>query len=131
MVTDVWLPADLADTLTESALYRAPLYELLSDAGVVADRVRHEITAEIAGPRIAQLLDTAIGAAVAARQPPGIRGRRAASPPVSPVIAEPQPGADESVGGRTGRRRRSDHRPRRAPGPALTNESYTGTNRPA
>jgi GntR family transcriptional regulator len=64
MVTDVWLPAQLTDTLTESALHRAPLYELLSDAGVVADRVRHEITAEIAGPRNAELLDTAIGAAL-------------------------------------------------------------------
>ena len=28
------------------------------------DRVQHEITAEIAGPRNAQLLDTAIGAAL-------------------------------------------------------------------
>jgi GntR family transcriptional regulator len=64
MMTDVWLPAQLTDTLTESALHRAPLYELLSDAGVVADRVRHEITAEIAGPRNAELLDTAIGAAL-------------------------------------------------------------------
>jgi GntR family transcriptional regulator len=40
------------------------LYEMLSDNGIVADRVRHEITAEIAGPRNAQLLDTAIGAAL-------------------------------------------------------------------
>jgi GntR family transcriptional regulator len=64
MVTDVWLPAALGDTLTEAALRRAPLYELLSDAGVVIDRVRHEITAEIAGPRNAQLLDTPIGAAL-------------------------------------------------------------------
>jgi GntR family transcriptional regulator len=64
MVTDVWLPPGLADTLTEAALRRAPLYELLSDNGIVADRVRHEITAEIAGPRNAQLLDTAIGAAL-------------------------------------------------------------------
>jgi GntR family transcriptional regulator len=64
MVTEAWLPEELADTLTESALRRAPLYELLSDAGVVADRVRHEITAEIAGPRNAHLLDTAIGAAL-------------------------------------------------------------------
>ena len=64
MVTDAWLPAQLADTLTESALRRVPLYELLADAGVVADRVRHEITAEIAGPRNAHLLDTAIGAAL-------------------------------------------------------------------
>ena len=64
MVTEAWLPAQLADTVTESALRRAPLYELLSDVGVVADRVRHEITAEIAGPRNARLLDTAIGAAL-------------------------------------------------------------------
>ena len=51
MVTDAWLPADLAGTLTESALRRAPLYQLLSDAGIAVDRMRHEITAEIAGPR--------------------------------------------------------------------------------
>ena len=62
MVTDAWLPAQMADALTESALRRAPLYQLLSDAGIVVDRVRHEITAEIAGPRNAHLLDTAIGA---------------------------------------------------------------------
>jgi len=64
MVTDAWLPVGLADTLTESALRRTPLYELLPDAGIRVDRVRHEITAEIAGPRNAQLLDTAIGAAL-------------------------------------------------------------------
>ncbi len=62
MVTDAWLPGELADVLTESALRRTPLYELLSGAGVTVDRVRHEITAEIAGPRNAGLLDTAIGA---------------------------------------------------------------------
>ena len=50
--------------MTESALLRAPLYELLSDAGISVDRVQHEITAEIAGPRNAHLLDTAIGAAL-------------------------------------------------------------------
>ena len=64
MVTDAWLPAQMADVLTETALRRAPLYQLLSDAGIVVDRVRHEITAEIAGPRNARLLDTAIGAAL-------------------------------------------------------------------
>jgi GntR family transcriptional regulator len=64
IVTDAWLPEQLADTLTESALLRAPLYELLPEAGVVVDRVQHEITAEIAGPRNARLLDTAIGAAL-------------------------------------------------------------------
>lgn len=64
IVSDVWLPAELTDTLTEAALRTAPLYELVKRTGVVVDRVRHEITAEIAGPRYAQLLDTAIGAAL-------------------------------------------------------------------
>ncbi|OBA62290.1 GntR family transcriptional regulator [Mycobacterium sp. 1100029.7] len=64
MVTDAWLPNGLADRLTESVLRREPLYELLSDAGVVVERMRHEITAEIAGPRYARLLGTAIGTAL-------------------------------------------------------------------
>jgi GntR family transcriptional regulator len=64
MVTEAWLPADLAGTLTTSALRHTPLYELLSAAGVVIDRMQHEITAEIAGPRNAQLLNTAIGSAL-------------------------------------------------------------------
>ncbi len=64
MVTEAWLPVDLADTLTSSALRRNPLYELLSGAGLVIDRMQHEITAEIAGPRNARLLNTAIGSAL-------------------------------------------------------------------
>ena len=64
MVTEVWLPTDLADMLTKSALRRTPLYELLAAAGVVVDRMQHEITAEIAGPRNAHLLNTAIGSAL-------------------------------------------------------------------
>ena len=55
MVTDAWLPPELAPVLTERALRRAPLYELLSANGVAVDRVRHEITAEIAGPPNGQL----------------------------------------------------------------------------
>ena len=64
MVTEAWLPTDLADMLTTSALRRKPLYELLSTAGVVIDRMQHEVTAEIAGPRNARLLNTAIGSAL-------------------------------------------------------------------
>ncbi|WP_262490891.1 GntR family transcriptional regulator [Mycobacterium simiae] len=64
IVSDVWLPATLADALTEATLRRKPLFELLKGQGVTVDRVRHEITAEIAGPRNAQLLDIAIGAAL-------------------------------------------------------------------
>lgn len=64
MVTDAWLPVELAGTLTAAALRRQPLYELLSGADVVVDRMQHEITAEIAGPRNASLLNTAIGSAL-------------------------------------------------------------------
>jgi GntR family transcriptional regulator len=64
MVTEAWLPTDLTDTLTTSALRRKPLYELLSAAGVAIDRMQHEITAEIAGPRNARLLNVAIGSAL-------------------------------------------------------------------
>ena len=64
MVTEAWLPTGLGDTVTATALRRNPLYELLSGAGVSVDRMQHEITAEIAGPRNAQLLNTAIGSAL-------------------------------------------------------------------
>jgi GntR family transcriptional regulator len=64
MVTEAWLPTELVDTLTASALRRKPLYELLSTADVVIDRMQHEITAEIAGPRNAHLLNTPIGSAL-------------------------------------------------------------------
>ena len=64
MVTEAWLPTSLAPTITETELGHAPLYELLAAAGVTVDHLQHEITAEMAGPRYAQLLDTAIGAAL-------------------------------------------------------------------
>ncbi|MGH3675841.1 MAG: GntR family transcriptional regulator [Mycobacterium sp.] len=63
-VTEAWLPADLAEVITEAALSRAPLHRLLSHAGIVLDRTQYEITAEVAGPRNARLLDTAIGSAL-------------------------------------------------------------------
>jgi GntR family transcriptional regulator len=55
---------ELSGTVTAEALTHAPLYRQLADAGVELDRVEHEITAEVAGPRNAQLLDVAIGAAL-------------------------------------------------------------------
>jgi GntR family transcriptional regulator len=64
LVTEAWLPIDLFDALSASALLSTPLYELLSGAGVVVDRMQHEITAEIAGPRNAGLLDVPIGSAL-------------------------------------------------------------------
>lgn len=64
MVTDAWLPADLGGILTPEALAGAALYDVLEDAGVHIERMEHEFTAEVAGPRTARLLDTAIGAAL-------------------------------------------------------------------
>src|SRR6185369_11749445 len=64
MITEAWLPEALSDTVTQDALSHAPLYRLMADAGVELDRVEHEITAEVAGPRNAQLLSTAIGSAL-------------------------------------------------------------------
>ena len=61
MITEAWLPVELADTVTEEALAGTPLYRLLATAGVHLERLEHELTAEVAGPRTAALLDTAIG----------------------------------------------------------------------
>ena len=83
---------------------RAPLYELLSDAGVAVDRVRHEITAEIAGPRNAHLLDTAIGAALLRVNRLAFVGDAPHHYAVGSVVAEPQSCAAEPVGCRAGDR---------------------------
>jgi GntR family transcriptional regulator len=64
LVTEGWLPAGLAELITAEKLVHTALYRLLADAGISFERVQHEITAEIAGPRNAQLLDIAIGAAL-------------------------------------------------------------------
>ncbi len=64
LVTEAWLPAGLDGVITAEELLRTPLYRALAAAGVSVARIEHEITAEIAGPRQAQLLDTAIGAAL-------------------------------------------------------------------
>ncbi|BBZ32096.1 GntR family transcriptional regulator [Mycolicibacterium confluentis] len=64
IVTEAWLPAELAGTITADRLAHTAMYELLAEVGLVVQRVQHEITAEIAGPRNAGLLDLAIGAPV-------------------------------------------------------------------
>jgi GntR family transcriptional regulator len=64
MTTETWLPLELVDVVTEAKLVASPLYQLLAEAGVTLGRMDHELTAEIAGPRQAQLLATAIGAAL-------------------------------------------------------------------
>jgi GntR family transcriptional regulator len=64
MVTEAWLPEALVETITAPALAGAPLYHLLHDAGIGLESLDHELTAEIAGPRTAALLNVSIGAAL-------------------------------------------------------------------
>jgi GntR family transcriptional regulator len=64
MITEAWLPLTLSETVTETALTETALYHLLATAGVVIDQIDHEMTAEVAGPATARLLDIPIGAAV-------------------------------------------------------------------
>lgn len=64
MVTEAWLPETLAETITAPALAGSPLYHLLHHAGIGLESLDHELTAEIAGPRTAALLNVSIGAAL-------------------------------------------------------------------
>lgn len=64
MVTEAWLPRALGDTVTANALKKEALYDLLAAAGVVVDRMDHEMTAELAGPANARLLGVPIGSAL-------------------------------------------------------------------
>jgi GntR family transcriptional regulator len=64
VITEAWLPAELAEVVTKDKVRQAPLYRVLSDVGIIVERLQHNITAEIAGPRYAQLLDTTIGSAL-------------------------------------------------------------------
>jgi GntR family transcriptional regulator len=64
LVTEAWLPAQFAETITAEKVHNTPMFQLFAEAGVTFERLQHEFTAEIAGPRNARLLDVAIGAAV-------------------------------------------------------------------
>ena len=64
MVTEAWLPGELAQTVTADTMGRKPMQQVFADAGVTFSRMQHEFTAEIAGPRNARLLDISIGAPV-------------------------------------------------------------------
>jgi GntR family transcriptional regulator len=64
MVTEGWLPAELGEVVTETALSTTALYDLLSGAGVDIDGMQHELTAEVAGPVNARRLDVPTGSAL-------------------------------------------------------------------
>ena len=113
MVTDVWLPAaahrhvDRVRAAPGAALRVAVGCRGGGGSGATRIHRGDRRPAQRRAPRYGDRRR------VAARQPPGIRGRQAASSAVGPDVAKPQPGAAESVGGRTGRHLRPDHRPRR------------------
>jgi GntR family transcriptional regulator len=64
MISEAWLPEEFSDVVTAPSLTVQPLYEVLGHAGVEMGRVAQEVTAEIADPLRAQLLQTSIGAAL-------------------------------------------------------------------
>ncbi|MDM2350157.1 GntR family transcriptional regulator [Mycobacteroides abscessus] len=64
MITEAWLPPQLADLITPTALSTFPLYDLLDRAGIEFDRIDSEFTAELAGPVNARLLGVPVSSAL-------------------------------------------------------------------
>ena len=62
MLTDAWVPAQLGKRVSVSALRKHALYEILMAQGVKFGRVVQEITAEVADPARARLLQVETGA---------------------------------------------------------------------
>jgi GntR family transcriptional regulator len=61
MITEAWLPVSFADHISLGQLQQHALYELMEQAGVILGRVTQELTAEIADPVRARLLQIDIG----------------------------------------------------------------------
>lgn len=62
MLTDAWIPERLGRRITEAALRKRPLYQILLDQGVKFGHVIQEISAEAADPYRASVLRTAVSA---------------------------------------------------------------------
>ncbi|MGJ7608032.1 GntR family transcriptional regulator [Variovorax sp. LT1R20] len=62
MLTDAWVPAHLGKRVSAAALRKHALYEILLAQGVKFGRVVQEITAEVAEPGRARLLNVETGA---------------------------------------------------------------------
>lgn len=60
MLTDAWVPERIGRKVTEAALKRKPMYEILMAQGVEFGRVIQEISAEAADPYRASLLNTKV-----------------------------------------------------------------------
>lgn len=61
MLTYAWVPAHLGKRVTEAALKKKPLYEILMAQGVKFGRVVQEISATVSDPQRAALLRTEVG----------------------------------------------------------------------
>lgn len=61
VLTDVWVPADLGQRVTATALKKKALYEILMAQGVRFGRVVQEFSAVVAEPTRAALLQTEVG----------------------------------------------------------------------
>jgi GntR family transcriptional regulator len=64
MITETWVPEEFAASMTQAALKRSPMYELLNQAGVTFGRVVQEISAESADPYRAELLQCELSTAL-------------------------------------------------------------------
>lgn len=62
MITETWLPSRFSGVINREALARRAMYEILASEGADMGRMAQELTAELADPRTAGLLRTAIGA---------------------------------------------------------------------
>lgn len=61
MLTDAWVPVAIGRRATEAALKTRALYEILMDQGVQFGRVVQEISATVADPQRAAMLQTEVG----------------------------------------------------------------------
>ncbi|MDF3831561.1 GntR family transcriptional regulator [Cupriavidus basilensis] len=64
MLTEAWTPQSITNQITEAALKRRAMYELLLDQGVEFGRVVQQISAESADPIKAKLLQCEVGTAL-------------------------------------------------------------------
>ncbi|MDP9968685.1 GntR family transcriptional regulator [Variovorax beijingensis] len=64
MLTEAWVPAHLGRRVTEAALKKKALYEILMAQGVQFGRVVQEISATVGDPKRAGLLRTEVGAPI-------------------------------------------------------------------
>ncbi|WP_269800281.1 GntR family transcriptional regulator [Mycobacteroides franklinii] len=64
MITEAWLPPELADRITPAALRESALYDLLGQTGLELGRIDSELTAELAGPVNARLLEVPVSSAL-------------------------------------------------------------------